>query len=440
MNARTQRLLLFLLTLVMVIFLAGCEQLLAELPFTPRTPAPTQPVPTAVITPAPTPLGSNTSLPPAEQLNQITLWLPPVFDPENGSPAANLLKQQLDDFSADHEEMTINVRIKAPTGPGGLLDSLTTASLAAPDVLPGLLILPRSEFEKAARQGLLMPVDEIEAIVKPGKLFPFAEDMTSVKGTRYALPFAGDALCMVYKPIQVAYPPTRWQELIQPDAKAMAFPAAEPQGILPLLLYMSLGGGFGTDETVINLREDALQESLLLLSDGANVNAFPYWLIDYATFDQSWAALKDSNATYAVVWTSQYLVELPENITVASLPAPDDQPFTLADGWVLAFPQTSSEQLARYHLLAQHLLDTDFQSRWTEAAGLLPVSEEVLLGWKNTAVSGILLEIGRSARSLPLNYVINEVGQLLQQGTIEMIRKQTSYIESSNKILKALSE
>jgi len=203
---------------------------------------------------------------------------------------------------------------------------------------------------------------------------------------------------------------------------------------------MSLGGGFGTDETVINLREDALQESLLLLSDGANVNAFPYWLIDYATFDQSWAALKDSNATYAVVWTSQYLVELPENITVASLPAPDYQPFTLADGWVLAFPQTSSEQLARYHLLAQHLLDTDFQSRWTEAAGLLPVSEEVLLGWKNTSVSGILLEIGRSARSLPLNYVINEVGQLLQQGTIEMIRKQTSYIESSNKILKALSE
>ncbi len=440
MNTSTRRLLLFLTTLVPVIFLAGCEQLLAEIPFISRTPAPTQLVPVATITPAPTPQGSNTSLPPVEQLNQITLWLPPDFDPENGSPAASLLKQQLDDFAADHEEMTINVRIKAPAGPGGMLDALSTASLAAPDVLPGLLILPRSEFEKAARQGLLMPVDEIDGMLNPGNLFPFAEEMTLVKGTRYAFPFAGDALCMAYKPVQVAYPPTRWQEYIQPDAKAMAFPAAEPQGIMPLLLYMSLGGSFGADETVINLREDALQESLRLLSDGANVNAFPYWLIDYTTFDQSWTALKDSNATYAVVWTSQYLAELPENITLANLPAPDDQPFTLADGWVLAFPQTSSEQLARYQLLAQHLLDTDFQSSWTEAAGLLPVSEEVLLGWKNTAVSGILLEIGRSARSLPLNYVFNEVGQLFQQGTIEMIRKQTSYIESSNKILKALSE
>jgi len=321
-----------------------------------------------------------------------------------------------------------------------MLESLSTASLAAPDVLPGLLILSRSEFEKAARQGLLMPVDEIENVVNPGELFSYADEMTMVKGTRYAFPFAGDALCMSYKPIQVAYPPTRWQEYIQPDAKAMAFPAAEPQGIMPLLLYMSLGGGFGADDTVISLREDALQDSLRLLSDGASVNAFPYWLIDYATFNQSWTALKDSNATYAVVWISQYLAELPENIAVSNLPAPEDQPFTLADGWVLAFPQTSSEQLVRYQLLAQYLLNTDFQSRWTEAAGLLPASEEVLLGWKNTAVSGILLEIGRSARSLPRNHVISEVGNLFQQGTIEMIRQQTSYIESSNKILKALSE
>lgn len=440
MNARTQRLLLIMITLTLVTFLAGCEQLLAEIPFMSRTPVPTQAVPAATITPAPTAHGSTTSLPPVEQIDQITLWLPPALDPENGSPAAALLKQQLNDFAADHEDLTVNVRIKALTGPGGMLDSLTSASLAAPGVLPGLLILPRSEFEKAARQGLLMPVDEIETIVNPGKLFPFAENMTMVKGTRFAFPFAGDALCMTYKPIQVAYPPTRWQEFIQADAKAMAFPAAEPRGIMPLLLYMSLGGGFGTDETVINLREDALQESLRLLSDGANVNAFPYWLIDYATFEQSWTALKDSNATYAVVWTSQYLAELPENITLSNLPIPDDEPFTLADGWMLAFPQTSSEQLARYQLLAQHLLDTDFQSRWTEAAGLLPVNEAILLGWKNKAVSGILLEIGRSARSLPLNYVINEVGHLFEQATIEMIRKQTSYIESSNKILKALSE
>ena len=441
MNARTQRLLLFLAALVMVIFMAGCEQLLAELPFIPRTPVPAPTVAAPTATPAATPQSSDTTvLPSDEQLNQITLWLPPVFDPENGSAAANLLKQQLDAFSADHEDLTINVRIKAPTGPGGMLESLSTASLAAPDVLPGLLILSRSEFEKAARQGLLMPVDQIETNLNTVQLFPYADEMTMVKGTQYAYPFAGDALCMAYKPIQVAYPPKRWQEYIQPDAKIMAFPAAEPQGILPLLLYMSLGGGFGADETVISLREDALQNSLRLLTDGASVNAFPYWLIDYATFEQSWTALKDSNATFAVMWTSQYLAELPDNISLTNLPAPDEKPFTLADGWVLAFPQTSREQLERYQLLAQYLLESDFQSRWTEAAGVLPVSEQVLSGWKNTAVSGILLEIGRSARSLPRNSVISEVGNLFQQATIEMLRQQTSFIESSNKILKALSE
>jgi hypothetical protein len=35
---------------------------------------------------------------------------------------------------------------------------------------------------------------------------------------------------------------------------------------------------------------------------------------------------------------------------------------------------------------------------------------------------------------------MNEIGAVFSQATIEMIRKQTTYIESSNKILKVLAE
>lgn len=426
--------------LSLLIIPTGCEQLLAEIPFLGSI-QPTNP-PAVTETPAVTivPQITITAVPPEIDPNQIILWLPPEFDPENGTEAGNLLKEQLEKFTADQPDLTLDIRIKAPTGAGGMLDTLSTASLAAPGVVPGILIMPKTEFEQAARAGLLMPIDtEIDSAAQ-SQTFPFANEMTFVKGTRYGLPFAGDALCMAYKPLEVAYPPTRWQELVNVNIKVFAFPASDSQGLLQTLLYMSLGGVFGGDETTVALNEPALQESLQLLSEGATGNAFPTWLTDYSTYDQSWEALLNSNSTYAMVWTSQYLADRPDNVTISPLPAWEDANYTLADGWVLTFPQTSAEQLAHFELLAGYLLESEFQGRWSEAAGLLPATEEALNRWKNQEVSGILLEIGRSAHALPSNLVTSKIAPLFQQATIEMIRKQTTYIESSNKILKALSE
>ncbi len=433
---------LFLLfaILSLMLFTTGCEQLLTEIPFLGNIQPSNQQTVTETPSPTPIPQTTSTVVTPEVDPNQIILWLPPEFDPENGTEAGTLLKEQLESFATDQPDLNIEIRIKAPTGAGGMLDTLSSASLAAPGVVPGILIMTRTEFEKAARAGLLMPLDTEVNLGAQTQYLPFAHEMTFVKGTQYGLPFAGDALCMAYKPLEVAYPHTRWQELVKVNIKVFAFPASDSRGLLQTLLYTSLGGVFGGDETKITLNEPALQESLLLLSEGANANTFPTWLTDYSTFDQSWEALLNSNASYALVWVSQFLADMPDNVTIGTLPAWEDKNYTLADGWVLAFPQTSAEQLLHYQLLADYLLESKFQGKWTEAIGLLPATEEALNRWNNEEVSGILLEVGRSAHPLPGNLVMSEIGPLFQQATIEMIRKQTTYIESSNKVLKALSE
>ncbi len=76
----------------------------------------------------------------------------------------------------------------------------------------------------------------------------------------------------------------------------------------------------------------------------------------------------------------------------------------------------------------------------SEAAGLIPVSSLALSGWKNQEVSSILVEIGNSAHSLPSNDVLFRIGPLFRDAANEMIRKQTSYIESTNMILNAIDE
>lgn len=425
-------------TLLLALPLSGCAQLLDEIPFLRRTPVVTPAVETETTATA-EPGMETTPVPPEEDLSQITLWLPPAFDPENGSPEGELLRQQLQAFSAANPDVTVNVRVKALSGSGGLLDSLTAASLAAQAALPGILILPRSDLETAALNGLLMPFEIENNPAFQSEHFSFAEDLVKVKDTGYGLPFAADALCMAYKSLQVVYPPTLWQEVIQLN-KVLAFPAAEPNGLMPLLLYLNKGGAFTQNEVQITLDEEALQQTLMFLAEGANTDVFPYWLTDYTSYEESWQAVKDARAAYSIIWASQYLSELPENTSIRGVPSFGEEALTLAEGWVIAFPQTSPERFSLNQQLAAYLVDTEFQAAWTESAGTLPMSSQALAAWKNVDVSGILLEIAESAILVPSTLLVNKAGPLFTQATIEMLRKQTTYIESSNKIIKALAE
>ncbi len=428
-----------LFTLLLVFTTTGCEQLLAELPFLQNTVEKTQPAAIPEVTPSMEPVETEAPSLMEEELTNITIWLPPAFDPENGSPEGQLLRRQLQAFSTENPEITVNIRIKALSGPGGLLDSLSAASLAAPAVLPGLLILPRADLEAAASSGLISPVEVENNPAFQVEQFAFAEDMAVFNDTRYGLPFAADALCLAYKSQQVVYPPKTWQEVIQLN-KVLAFPAAEQQGSMALLLYLDKGGSFTQNEIEVTVNEEALQQTLLFLAEGANSDVLPYWLTDYTTYDESWQAVRDARASYAVILASQYLAEMTENTAITSLPSFDEEPLTLADGWVIAFPQTSPERLTVYQQLAAYLVEPEFQAAWTEAAGKLPVSSSALAAWKNSEVSGILLEIAQSARLAPSAQIVNKVGPLFTQATIEMLKKQTTYIESSNKIIKALAE
>ena len=186
--------------------------------------------------------------------------------------------------------------------------------------------------------------------------------------------------------------------------------------------------------------KDGLQQTLMFLAEGANTDVFPYWLTDYTSYEESWQAVKDARAAYSIIWASQYLSELPENTSIRGVPSFGEEALTLAEGWVIAFPQTSPERFSLNQQLAAYLVDTEFQAAWTESAGMLPMSSQALAAWKNVDVSGILLEIAESAILVPTTLIVNKAGPLFTQATIEMLRKQTTYIESSNKIIKALAE
>ena len=52
----------------------------------------------------------------------------------------------------------------------------------------------------------------------------------------------------------------------------------------------------------------------------------------------------ENRANYAVVWASTVIDQLPENVSIAPLPAINAAPFTLANGWMWVLTNPSEEK------------------------------------------------------------------------------------------------
>ncbi|MEA3397202.1 MAG: hypothetical protein U9R05_07040, partial [Chloroflexota bacterium] len=121
------------LLLSALLLTSGCNVVMSTPTPTVPPPSPT-PSPTPEILPSPTPT-------PVPALTTLTLWAPDLLDPYAEETQADLLMEQIAAFMQANWDIQVQVLVKTPTGPGGLYALLSTASVAAPDVLPDLIML-----------------------------------------------------------------------------------------------------------------------------------------------------------------------------------------------------------------------------------------------------------------------------------------------------------
>src|SRR5574340_1022353 len=89
----------------------------------------------------------------------VVLWVPPQFNPGSGTPAGDQLQKRLDQFMEVNPGVLVETRVKGASGPGGLLESLTTSSIAAPGAMPSVIALSRTDLEQAALKSLILSLD-----------------------------------------------------------------------------------------------------------------------------------------------------------------------------------------------------------------------------------------------------------------------------------------
>jgi ABC-type glycerol-3-phosphate transport system substrate-binding protein len=390
--------------------LAGC----GWDPFASPTPRPSQTfTPPATATAEPQPSANAPVEPGGRQT--LTLWLPPQFDPQNGSAAANRLQERLAAFETANPDLQVQVRVKAPAGPGGLMEALTAANAAAPDAVPSLIALTRSDLEAAALKGLILPLAGSRAL-SDGDWYPYAEQLAAVQGNPFGLPFAGDALVLLYRPERIPNPPQTWTDVLS-HGEPLAFAAADPQASVTLDLYQSAGGELEDGQGRPALDAGALVQVLELYESGARGGTFPAWLTQYQTDAQAWQAFREARTSAVINWASRYLDELPADTALTALPGLGESPKGMATAWAWALAERDPALQPAATRLAEFLVSGDFLGPWSESAGALPTRPSALAAWQNATLRAQISAVVQSAGSRPRNDLTASLGPVLSEAT-----------------------
>lgn len=408
-----------LICMTLALLLAGCSGINLNNLFT----TPTLPVPLET----PSLEAEPTALPPTEAgiPDTLVLWVPPQFDPALGTPAAKTFNNRLQSFADQYPGLQIKTRVKAVEGNSGLLNSLSAAALAAPAAVPDIIALPRPDMEVAALKGLIFPVEEISQAMTSPDWYDYAREISQVQGSIMCLPFAGDALALVYRPQQAGDPADSWNGLVD-QGRAIAFYSNDTQSLLTMALYISAGGLTEDASRRPTLQAAPLEAVLKTYYQGSGSGVFPAWLPTLNSSAQNWQAYTEQRANLAVTWSSNYLFALPADTNIAPLPGITGNSASLATAWSWCITGLEPQQRALSAALISYLLEPEYQANWTTAAGYLPTRPTALAGWENQSLRTTVSEVVLSAHALPSNDQLYTLGPVLHDATQQVLRQQAT--------------
>jgi ABC-type glycerol-3-phosphate transport system substrate-binding protein len=406
--------------LILGLLLSACESLPFELPWlSPATPTVTL-LPgeeNSTATPENTPTPDVTPGP----VTNLVLWVPPEMDPEIKTEASRLFMNRLQLFSDLNNGIEIDVRVKAPSGPGGLLDALTATSAAAPEALPDVIALSRTDLETAALKNLIFPLEGLTEIPDDTDWYAFTREMSLLQGGTFGLPFAADSLALVYRPTALGEFPGSWSALLE-EGVPLAFPADSDQALFSLALYLAEGGLIQDTQRRPTLEVDPLTDVFRLIADGHESGAFAENLIQYQTTGQVWTAFRDGQTDLAITWISYFLKEGPADAALAPFYPISEGAVSLGTGmaWAVATPQENRQALAVD--LAEFLVQPDFLAEWSMAAGYLPPRPSSLEGWQNQSLRSTLSQVALMTQLRPSNDILTTIGPIMREGVRQILQ------------------
>lgn len=393
------------LLLVLALCAAGCASLTGE-----PTPTATPPAEGTDSTP------ESTSEASGEATGAVTLnlWLPETFDPSSEQLAATLLQERLEAFSDQHPGVRVDVRLKAASNTGGMLESLLAAQGAAPLALPDLVLLHSNLLPALVEAELLQPVD----LTLGNDWFSFAGEMVTWQDEIYGWPFVGDGLVIAYRPTALEETPASWLDSLDQQA-TLAFAAADPAALFATSQLLAMG------LSLEEVTSDPLEDLYAYLAQGQALSVYPFWLNQFESMDQSWQAFTEGRAPMVVAWSSSVIsTSNTSGYEATPLLTPSGESYTLTQGWSWVATTALAERSEIVTQLAEFLGDPEFMSQWSAAAGYLPARSSALEAWTPDQRQALANQIVSSAHNAPSPYVYPDLGPALSAAVVALLKQE----------------
>ena len=397
---------------------------------------------TVTVTPTQPLAGSETPTPgpTAVETDTLTIWVPPDWDPGLETESASLFQQRVDDFSDLNPGIQIKVRVKALRGPGGILDTLDTAQDAAPLVMPDVVVLPHSGMEEAAKKGVINALEGYTEFDEELEWFAFSRDLSMVDEQIFGIPFAADILVFAYKSDTIESPPGDWETLLSTQ-KPAAFAAADPQALVTLAFYESLGGSIAFLNEDFVMDRTPLQDLFEFYQRANESDVMPYWLTQFESDQSAWKAYSERQSTQVITWSTNYLSSQQTNTALDALPTENGRPFSYARGWLWSVASTDPRKVDLALQFINFAGDEEFLAEWNDAAGYVPVRGDVLNLWMERHPELTVIEqLLPAAKAVPPQDTLSQVGPAVSESVLAVLKDQVDPDQAATQVLDRLDQ
>jgi ABC-type glycerol-3-phosphate transport system substrate-binding protein len=369
----------------------------------------------------------------------LRLWLPPEFTPNTDTASGRLLAEQISDFEDAHAGVAVEVRLKAASGPGGLLNALVTAANVAPGVLPNVVALRRDDLANAAAAGLVRPLDGTIPEAALAGYYPYAEAIGRVNGAWVGLPFAADARVVAYLTNAYSNPPLRWEDL---TIGSMILPGAESNGLTVLSAYLAHGGTLSDADGNVRLEASLLAETLERFQTLQTTGVLRADTLEFSDAAATWQVFRARRTTVAVTSAQLYLAEYArvDGAAATLLPTSGEPPIALAEGWSWAVVNAAPESQALCAELVTWLTAPEQQAPWTEAANVLPTRAGTLAAWQSDALAPFVSDVVTHAQLQPSATVLALVGPALRQALGDVLNGRATPFSAATQAAEMVAQ
>lgn len=382
----------------------------------PSAPTPLRHTPTPAALPLtnPTPLPDGTASPSAAALR---LWLAPEFGPSQASPAGVMMSDRLTAFQNAHPGVALVVRLKARSGPAGLIESLVAAHEAAPDTLPDVISLNNDGLHTAAVKGLVLPLDGLAAAPSTPPWYAFATAGARIDGSFVGMPFGSDTTVLAYRIDRYPSTPHSWNDVLTGPMPVL-LPLADPSAQFTLGQYLALGGSLADASGKPSLDPSVLSDILNFYRDAWSSGVLPPSVRQLSDASATWQAFHGGGAAASAAALSTFAAaRSPRFESATLLPTRNGTGICLMDPWSWALVARDSVQRGLAVELIEWLSDPAFLGPWTHALGVVPSNQTVLDLWPSDSLTDVTSGLIPSAQLIPSPETLATFGPVFQAAT-----------------------